>query len=149
MYRTSFIAGLVAVILLSFVFIIYAQGSSVSSLPDYSNWTQIFAGNWSAAHNGQTVNLKTEAYEHQDLPNLTYQSTLLVYDEQNRLWLAFYVIHKYADRGGNRTELVSAGFYLFENNSGKWLLAKDFSQSKALEKDTNDFLKSKYDLEFK
>ena len=127
---------------------LFTQAFAQTALPDYTKWSKGASSNTSAVHNGTRVILLAEFYENLDVDNLYLSSAVIIHDEQKRPWIALY-IRTTLYKDGNKLVLAGAEYYLFENSNNKWSLAKDFSKSKDLEKDTADFLKSQYDLEFK
>ena len=143
MKNTVRVPGITVVILL----LTTAWAVAQQTLPDYTKWQKNVSSR-SAVHNGKDVNLSVEFYENDDVANLYQHIVLVIYDEQKRLWIAFYtraILHKDGDL------FVVAGFnyWLFDRSNNNWSFVKDFSQSKDLEKETYDFLKSRYDLVFK
>lgn len=124
------------------------QAFAQQTLPDYTKWNKTATATIPAVHNGTDVNLVGEFYENLDVDNLYSSSVMIFYDEQRRPWIALYTrVILYKD--GNKLVPAGTEYYLFENNSNKWSFVKDFSQSKNLSKETDDFLKSRYGLEFK
>jgi len=53
------------------------------------------------------------------------------------------------EKDGDKVVIAGYNYWLFDYSSNSWSLAKDFSQSQDLQKETADFLKSQYGLEFK
>ncbi len=139
---TAIFASVIITLLIS------TQVFSQSTLPDYTKWNKNASSNISAVHNGTSVTLLAEFYENLDVDNLYLSSVVIIYDEQKRPWIALY-IRTILYKDGNKLVPASTEYYLLENSNNKWSLAKDFSKSKDLEKETADFLKSQYGLEFK
>lgn len=145
MRKTAIVAFGLAIILLFANAVAFAQ----QVLPDYTKW-QKGSSYISAVHNGKDVSLYVETYVNLDGDNLYQHGLLVIHDEQKHFWIALYsraILHKDGDR------LVVAGYnyWLFDYSNNSWSFVKDFSQikEKDLDKETNDFLKSRYDLVWK
>ena len=124
------------------------QAFAQQTLPDYTKWDKIVDTSNPAVHNGKDIFLHVESYQNLDVDNLYYHTVVVIYDEQKRPWIFLYIrILLYRD--GDK--LVSAGVdnWLFEDSGKGPSFVKDFSQSKDLQKETADFLKSQYGLELK
>lgn len=133
----------VAILLLTATQVVAQQ-----TLPDYTKWDKTFSENFSAVHKGKNVNLSAEFYINLDVDNLYYHTALVFYDENKHPWIVLYTrVAVYKD--GNELVPVSTNYWLFETSNKSWSFVKDFSQSKDLDKETAEFLKSRYDLELK
>lgn len=108
--------------------------NSTQSLPDFSKWEKETM-DAHMIYRDQEVTFNEEVYydAHSGLV------VVIIYDEKKNPWLAFF-----SKRDSNPIQ-----FLLFENREGKWMFVNDFTNSEDLYKETNDFLKAKYDLSFK
>ena len=126
----------------------YAQGP-VPALPDYSKWHLVVSGPYSTVLNGKQVNINVGIYNNTDSVNLIRHTMVLVYNEQNSLWLALLseeIGERQPDGSINTKE---DRYYLFENQNSNWVLGKSFQSGPNTGQEIRDFLKAKYDLEFK
>lgn len=126
--------------------LIASQAFAQPTLPDYTKWEKSSSA-MSVVHHGKDVSLYAERYENLDADNLYQHSILVIHDEQKSSWIAFYT-RALLYKDGDRLVVASFNYWLFDRSNNSWSLVKDFSQSREqdLAKETDDFLKSRYDL---
>ncbi len=109
-------------------------------LPDYKKWEEISAMKLSVEIDGRDVNLGAEFYRTTDDVVLKRQTVSVIYDEQNRPWLAQYY-EEFGERMQDGTvSVIESNVSLFENKNGKWV---------EVWRDANGFLRQNYKLRVK
>ncbi|MDP3792596.1 MAG: hypothetical protein Q8Q89_02600 [bacterium] len=118
-------------------------------LPDYTQWEKTASGNINAIVDGKTSILLAETYEKTDLALLRRYLLNVLYNEQDKPWLAFLTEETGEERPDGSVVTKESYYYLFENTNGQWKFVKNFSKSQNVDQEFADLLKARYKLEVK
>ncbi|OGN00194.1 MAG: hypothetical protein A2817_03525 [Candidatus Yanofskybacteria bacterium RIFCSPHIGHO2_01_FULL_39_8b] len=144
-----FVAGLVSAVLFFILpFLAYGQISSEPVMPDYTKWEKLDSRNYTAVLNGKDIELLEEFYQITDFVNLKRNSVNLIYNDANNPWLALHIEETGEKQSGGGIATKETHTYIFENKNGKWAFIEDLSSMQNIS-EFNNFLKNKYNLEFK
>ena len=118
-------------------------------LPDYTQWEKTASGNINAIVDGKTSILLAETYEKTDLALLWRYFLSVLYNEQDKPWLAFLTEETGEERPDGSVVTKESYYYLFENTNGQWKFVKNFSKRQNVDQEFVDLLKVRYKLEIK
>lgn len=118
-------------------------------LPDYSGW---FLKEYTRPYLlfGHEVQLLEKVYEDIDIYKKLYKAVAIIHNENNDPWLILYlVVPGEFFNGHGLSENFSEKVSVFEYMNNSWKFKKDFSLNRATGHKTTDFLKKRYNLEYR
>jgi len=111
------------------------------ALPDYSTW-KMESVSVPAVHGGKQVYLKIDSY----YQNGGIEQLINIYhDENDKPWFLFYASLQHTP--DHQNEKIQ--YNCFEHQGGNWVHVRGFTDHDDVITEITDFLKSRYDLEFK
>lgn len=119
-------------------------------MPDYSQWKITNEGMLPVAINGKTTTLHGQLYQDQvDIANLKRYTVVLFYNDKNVLWFSL-VTEEVGEKQPNGAIFTKeTHYYIFESVNSKWVLAKDLTNSPNPGNEADNFVKTKFGVEFK